>query len=334
MTNVVVDGLRANGITLDPLFQDDRHVSLSWDPADEILGTRALIVVPDIHFATGADGDVFANGTATALSRLDRLADAIVAFKASYEATGKRLSVLQLGDLYDVWRAYPEYVDHPTSDYSVIEGAYGTVIGKLVGPADARVCVGNHDATMAQFPPSWARGPNGPNGRLAYAQSFVAGRVIGFHGHQIDQLVEAMQGQEGEGAARLASILAKLSNPLSQLLQRGVDFAIDFFADPSQFVDVANRQWPESTSLGDDQGFSAPRWCDREHADHLRSVLEGIAGASTVRIAFVGHSHRPGVTAVSVRGRFVPVVDVGSWVWGASQIAIAVEGQVGLWTVV
>ena len=67
MTNVVVDGLRANGITLDPLFQDDRHVSLSWDPADEILGTRALIVVPDIHFATGADGDVFANGTATAV---------------------------------------------------------------------------------------------------------------------------------------------------------------------------------------------------------------------------------------------------------------------------
>jgi hypothetical protein len=62
-------------------------------------------------------------------------------------------------------------------------------------------------------------------------------------------------------------------------------------------------------------------------------VLQGVAGSSTVRVVFVGHSHRPGVTAVSVNGRFVPVVDVGSWVWGASQIAIGVEGEIALWNV-
>ncbi len=335
MSNVVVDGLAAAGVSLSPLVQEGQPVKLAWDPATEILGTRALIVIPDMHFASGLTGDVFANDGRTALATLQRLVDAIVAFKARYEATGNRVSVLQLGDLYDVWRAYPEYKDHPTSDYRVIEDAYGAVLGKLMGAADARVCVGNHDATLALYPPSWARNANGPNGRLAYAQSFVNGRILGFHGHQIDQLVEAMGGQDGDAAAKLATILAKLSNPLSMLLQRGVDFAIDFFADPSveQFSNVADRQWPASTSITDVAPFSAPRWSERDGSDHLRAVLEGVAGASTVRVAFVGHSHRPGVTAVRVGGRFVPVVDVGSWVWGAAQIAIGIEGEIGVWSV-
>ena len=333
MTNAVAAGLAARGVGLTPLLQDELPVRVSWNVEENILGTRALIVIPDIHFANGGDGDVFADGDGTARDRFARLVDAIVSFKASYEASGGRLSVLQLGDLYDVWRAYPEYVDHPTSDYRVIEDAYGAVIDKLVGAADARVCVGNHDATLALYPPSWARGPNGPNGRLAYAQSFVQGKVLGFHGHQIDQLVETMGGQAGAGAARLASIVAKLSNPLSQLLQRGVDFTIDFFADPSQFLEIADRSWPRSSSLSDTQVFSCPRWCDRDGTEHLRAVLSGMAGASTVRLAFIGHSHRAGVTAVSVGGRIVPVIDVGSWVWGASQIAIAVEGEAALFTV-
>ncbi|CAN5815619.1 hypothetical protein BH09MYX1_BH09MYX1_42240 [soil metagenome] len=336
MTNVVVDGLRARGVTLDPLYQEGKLVRLTWDSSEPILGTRAMVVIPDMHFAAGDGGDVFAFGsTPTPLARLGSLVDGLVGFKTSYEASGRRLSVLQLGDLYDVWRAYPEYVDHPTSDYGVIESAYGGVIGNLMDACDARVCVGNHDATMANYPPSWARNANGPNGRLAYAQAFVSGKILGFHGHQVDQMVEAMGSQSGEAAARVATILAKLSSSLSQLIQQNVDFAIDFFADPSpqQLVDVALRQWPSSTSLTDTSVFQSPRWCDREHPEHLRALIEGISGASMVRIAFVGHSHRPGVTGVTVGSRFVPVIDVGSWVWGASQIAIAVEGEVSLWTV-
>lgn len=333
MSNAIVSGLASRGVTLTPLEQEGLPVKLTWSGGEPILGTRALVVIPDVHLASGGDGDVFADGDDLASNRLSRLVDAIVSFKTSFEAAGGRLSVLQLGDLYDVWRAYPDYVDHPTSDYSVIESTYGDVIGKLTGAADARVCVGNHDAVMALYPPSWARGPNGPNGRLAYAQTFVQGRVLGFHGHQIDQLVEAMGGQEGEGAARLASVLAKLSNPMSQLLQRGVDFAVDFFADPSQFVEVAQRMWPRSTAIRDTAPFSSPRWCDRDGADHLRAVMEGIVGANATRVAFIGHSHRPGITAVHVGSRFVPVIDTGSWVWGASQIAIGVEGEIALWTV-
>jgi hypothetical protein len=335
VSNAIVDGLRAAGLSVTPLQQEGRPVRLTWDPATEILGTRAMIVIPDIHFATGLTGDVFANDGTSALATLSRLVDATIAVKGSWEASGKRLSVVQLGDLYDVWRAYPTYVDHPTSDYRIIEDAYGAVLGKLMGPADARVCVGNHDATLALYPPSWGRDANGPNGRLAYAQSFVNGRVLAFHGHQVDQLVEAMGGQEGDSAAKLATIVAKLSNPLSMLLQRGVDFAIDFFSDPSveQFEDVAARQWPEWTAVGATGPFSAPRWSDRDGREHLRAVLEGITGSSTVRVALVGHSHRPGVTAVTVGDRFVPVVDVGSWVWGAAQIAIGVEGELALYEV-
>lgn len=341
--NLVCESLHGQGVAVTPLKQDDIELALRWSAADTgpILEDRVIVVLPDIHLSTDGAGDVFRQDSQFRHARLRLFLQALAHARDFAEHHGRRFSVVHLGDLYDVWRAYPEYKDHPTSDYRRIETPYADVIDILVNQLDVRVCVGNHDASLARFPPWWGRNQFGPNGRLAYAQRFAGGKVVAFHGHQVDQVAEAMQSQGGAEAVKTATLAAqKLSNPLSLLIQQGIDLAIDAFSDPALLLDgLGNAAWPRSQTLVDRGGFSCTRWCDRADAAHVTSVLSHTGFRDALRLLFIGHSHRAGVGAVELPAadptqpaRFIPVIDAGSWVWGNSQFAVAVEGEVSLWT--
>jgi UDP-2,3-diacylglucosamine pyrophosphatase LpxH len=332
--SVISNALVAAGAPITPLQQADTEVKLTWNTSltGSILGEEVLVVLPDMHLGGGDAGDIFrGNQQDAARDRLSRFVAALAKVAPQFPT----MSIVHLGDLYDVWRAYPQYRDHPTSDYRVIEDAYGESLGILLQDLGARVCVGNHDAALGLFPPAWARSPSGVTGQLAYGHRFAGGRVLAFHGHQHETLAEAMATEGGSGAVRLATEVAKLSNPLSMLIQRGVDLLDDMFSDSElSLSDLLNARWPEVDAPDDAHGFDSPRWCDRDGRDVLQTLVGALPEASALRLVVVGHSHRPGVSAIHIDGKLVPLVDVGSWVWGRAQIAIASEGELQMWSVV
>lgn len=324
------DHLLASGVSLSPLDQSGRTATLEWDTqiTGPVLGEQILVAIPDMHLSDGGPGDVFVGRGADQLARISRLLDGLASAKAAFPTT----RVVQLGDLYDVWRAYPEYRDHPTSDYRRIEHAYGSVIGRLTQGLRARVCIGNHDAILGLYPPSWARTPTGPTGRLAYGHLLGVGRVLAFHGHQEAAVGEALAAQGGEDVVKIATLAAALWKAPSQMLQEELDLAAELLSDPEwSLAEMLARHWPFVDAPPGEHGYWSPAWCARNGRERLGRLASELPWASDLRMILVGHSHCPGISMTEVRGRLVPLVDAGSWIQGKSQIVVAEEGRLTLY---
>lgn len=324
--------LTAAGAVLEPLRQAGEEVTLEWDTSitGPILGDQILVALPDLHLSDGGSGDVFVGVGSGARARMERLLRALVAAKASFPRT----RVVQLGDLYDVWRAYPKLQGQlpERATYELIDKPYSEILDLLLNQLRARVCVGNHDAILALFPPFWARtADNEPTGQLACSHLFGSGRVLAFHGHQDKAVGEAMTALGGTGVVKLMTMAATLSAPLSQGLQQTFDLAAEFFEDPTPAL--FDGHWRQAAPPAAATGFSSPRWCDRNHREKLALLASRHPQAANLRLLIVGHSHCPGISMTEVQGRAVPLIDVGSWVQGKSQIAIAEEGRLTIYTV-
>lgn len=325
--------LTAAGAVLEPLRQAGEEVTLEWDTAitGPILGDLILVALPDLHLSDGGLGDVFVGVESGARARMERLLRALVVAKASFPRT----RVVQLGDLYDVWRAYPRLQGQlpEGATYELIDKPYSEILDLLLNQLRARVCVGNHDAILALFPPFWARtADNKPTGQLAYSHLFGSGRVLAFHGHQDKAVGEVMADVGGTGVVKLMTTMAaKLSAPLSQGLQKTFDLAMEFFDDPTPAL--FDGRWRAMDPPSGMPGFSSRCWCDRNKREELGLLASAMENASNLRLLLVGHSHCPGISMTEVQGRAVPLIDVGSWVQGKSQIAIAEEGRLTVYTV-
>jgi hypothetical protein len=79
------------------------------------------------------------------------------------------------------------------------------------------------------------------------------------------------------------------------------------------------------------EGWSAP-WVARSSAVDYGGAVRGIelCTRERVELAFIGHSHRPGISWCPVASRRVPLIDVGSWTYGRTEFAIVCEDGVGL----
>ena len=326
------DHLAGAGVSLSPVDQDGRTATLEWDTriTGPVLGEQILVAIPDMHLSDAGPGDVFVGRGAEQLARIARLLSGLESAKAAFPTT----RVVQLGDLYDVWRAYPEYKNHPTSRYDRIEDAYGPILRRLTVDLRARVCIGNHDATLGLYPPAWARTPAGPTGRLAYGHLLGGGRVLAFHGHQEKGVGEAMAAQGGEGIVKLATLAAGLWKAPAQMLQDELDLASELFSDPEWSLgEMLARHWPFVDAPAGEHGYRSPSWCARNGRDRLGALASELPGSSALRLLVVGHSHCPGISMTEVLGRTVPLVDVGSWVQDKRQIAIAEEGRLTIYSV-
>jgi UDP-2,3-diacylglucosamine pyrophosphatase LpxH len=330
--NWVVDQLRALGQRLEPVSVEGVPVALRWDPAatGPILGNRLLIAIPDLHLGDGGSADIFRGqapaGDASRRGRLASFLQSLVAIKGALPAQGKSMSVVQLGDCFDVWRAFWSDPDQAGRTYAAVEAAYGDVIAELIDRLDTRFCIGNHDAILAKYPPDWAFSANS---RLAYAWRFCDGKVFAFHGHQTDDLVEEMAAQNGQFWVSVGSLLSTLNNSLGQSVQETIDRREDG-------IPASLDGWPAAAPPGSGP-FTSERWSDRQGREpRVQKIFGGIARvapavAASARLVITGHTHRPGVGWFAAQDRVVPVVDVGSWTYGRSQFAIAVEGSVSLW---
>lgn len=61
----------------------------------------------------------------------------------------------------------------------------------------------------------------------------------------------------------------------------------------------------------------------------IRGFEKGLG--AQVKVAFFGHTHRPGISWAPVtQQRAVPIVDVGSWTYGRAELALVASDGVGL----
>lgn len=311
-----------------PLMLGGQRVECTWnpDPTDPIIETnRVLLVLPDMHIGDGGSADIFRGSAAAHIyrDRLERFLRGVVNAKVELEATGFRLSTVQLGDFYDVWRAYPFAEDERGRTYAAINREYASCLSLLIDDLDCRFCVGNHDGILAHYPPDWAFAANA---RLAYSQRFCKGRLFCFHGHQGDQIADRVAGQDGRSWVALGSVLSCVCNSAGMALQQ----AIDAVRDSNMSADGG---WVDG-SPPEDGRFHAPRWADYGGKPRrFLQLLDGMAATATpladvIRMIIVGHTHRPGIAWLSRANRTIPIVDVGSWTYGRSQFALATEGQI------
>jgi len=289
------------------------------------------LVLPDLHLGDGGDADIFrgkqSGGTAHR-DRFQRFLTAVAAAKATLTAQGRRLSVVQLGDCYDVWRTFPFHENVPGRTYSAISTAYSKIESLLIDDLDARFCVGNHDAILANSPPDWAFAAGG---RLAYSQRFCAGSVFAFHGHQGDEIADQLAGQHGQFWVALGSALSAILNPAGMALQQLIDQREDTYPGDT------DGGWPVGPAPKPGTPFRAKRWSDYHDRPARFQKMLLAAKATTpsltqpIRLIVVGHTHRPGLSWFELDDRVIPVLDVGSWTYGRSQFAVIEEGNASVW---
>jgi hypothetical protein len=329
MANEITNHLTLAGFTPLRVSVDGEPIELSWqqEPAEPIVDNRVILVLPDLHLGDGGDSDIFrgAEGLGpTHRQRFESFLSAVVLAKAELATRQQRLSVVQLGDCYDVWRAFPFHEHVPGRTYSAIRTAYTRIESLLIDDLDTRFCVGNHDAILAQYPPDWAFTSGA---RLAYSQRFCAGRVFAFHGHQGDVLSDQLAGQHGQFWVALGSTLSAIMNPAGIALQQLIDQQEDTYPGDE------DGGWPVGAAPTRPTRFECRRWSDYQgRPERFRKMLETVPPLSqAIRLVVVGHTHRPGLSWFELGGRVIPVLDVGSWTYGRSQFAIIEAGSASVW---
>ena len=313
VTSEILQQLGLAGLSPEPVRAGGAPLELAWtvDPRDPVLDSRVLLVLPDLHLGDGA-GD----GGRGDAPKLERFLRAVVVAKARLQASGRALSVCQLGDFYD-----------GRSDPASRDG-YRRVESLLIDELDTRFCVGNRDWMLSRSPPDWGF----TAGRIGHSQRFCRGRVFAFHGHQGDERLDTLIDDPAEPWNTLGSALMSIASPAATLVEDRIAGWGELDA-----VEGASGAWPEGEAPQTPTRFRSPRWSDcGERPSRFRRALDAahaLAPAITeaIRLVFVGHSHRPGVTWLELAERVIPVMDVGSFCRGQSQFALVEEGSARLW---
>jgi hypothetical protein len=311
----------------------DNHLPLAWriepdgkknyygilrPPAGSLIGIaplEAAIVIPDVHLGWG--NDVFRFNDPTRERRLERFLDAIGSLKSFLAGS---LDVVQVGDWYDFWRS-PGFTHSKAK--AIIESQYGGVVQRA-RDLGVRHCIGNHDAAFAEV-----------DSRQGIDVEIVRTigsdhRVLCLHGHDTATLgsiaVDGTAPSIGLNILNIFNTAVPLLGAVSSLVQRAVDAS---FADPWS-AEPHSLPWPKASVLGPN-GWAAP-WVARDGARQLGAALSGfeLCVQGEVQVAFVGHSHRPGISWSPIAGRRVPVIDVGSWTYGRSEFAVVCPDGIGL----
>jgi hypothetical protein len=304
-----------------------------------------LIAIPDVHLADGTGADIFAAGAFAAHSK--RLFDFIhlAAYDVMTAAYQGKLELVQLGDWYDIWRAYPD--DLSTPSYRRIEEPYKEII-HLDADIGLKHLVGNHDAAFARGLSSY----RSSQPELFPFGSWLAGgaSVFGLHGHQSD----AMSLTDAPDHPLAAKFIAFLSGLARGSHDSSFWQSVEDAADKGTFGD-AILTWAKGVFLGvrpdghaEITAHAAPfpiaNWGPiaafsvNGSADKLHEIVAQIAkpqGAppAPLRCLVVGHSHIPRVSWVTTATDPVVVIDVGSWAYGSSNVLLAAGNAAGVYDV-
>jgi hypothetical protein len=280
-----------------------------------IGNVRVGILVPDVHLGWG--NDVFRFNDPNRERRLERFLELLAELRD--ELGTSAFTAVQLGDYFDFWRA-PGFT--AAQARAMILAQYPTLI-QLGVSLPFRHCIGNHDAQFV----SAAGRPLGLDAEIV--RTIGTSAVVCFHGHDNRTLqalnVDALFETIGLNLLNLVNSTPLLGAVTSWLQRVG-----DGTFQESWVHDSASLPWDAAQVQGP-AGWDAP-WVSRSSAVEYGAALRGIELClrQRVQVAFVGHSHRPGISWCPVAARRVPLIDVGSWTYGRAEFAVVCGDGVGL----
>jgi len=289
------------------------------DPASTVpLDPLGLaVVIPDLHLAVG--NDVFRYNVADRERRLERFLAALVTLRDELANDFVGFAAVQLGDFYDLMRV-PGIDAH--AKRQAIDAAYPRVI-ELCRKLPLLHCIGNHDKDFWRHPP--------PAAEASYAMARLLGGpdLLCFHGHDKVTLFNVVVHNWAETLAlTLLNTIDTL--PILGDLTSWLQSVGDGTLEDETFGMTESKAWDKG--VPGPQGWSAP-WVARIDAVELGTTIRGFEKGlnHVVKVAFVGHSHRPGISWAPVtQQRLVPLVDVGSWTYGRAEFAIVASDGIGL----
>jgi hypothetical protein len=288
------------------------------------LSVDAAVVIPDVHLGIGRS-DAFQEGDATRTGRLERFLGVLARLKGSLPAG--RFAAVQLGDFFDVMRTSQPGASF-TDRLAIVLRAYPNV-AELATALPLLHCIGNHDHELFDH-----RADLGGLGINAHIVRALGPGVLAFHGNDLVSLANIQLSVDYQ-TWLLSLVQSVVSMPVLgdvvEALQRFFDrsLADPIFDDPSH-TSLAWPRAPEGASVP--QGWSAP-WVVRDDAAQLGVPLLGWEQQvrQDLRLGIVGHSHRPGISFTEVAdGQTIPLVDVGSWTYGRTNIAIVGTDGIGV----
>lgn len=302
----------AAGVALEWRIDNGRPAVLR-PPASRPLEVGTAVVIGDLHLGVG--DDVFRYHDPERHGRFERFLDVL----HGLARRSPDFKALQVGDWYDFWRVPP---GTPEAVRRAVDAQYPGIAARARS-LPLLHCIGNHDSQLAAAPPP-------PSEYDCAVFRLVGQEGICFHGHDAATLRDLVSEAKGRdiGVAIVNAINQIPSvGRLTYLLQRAAD---DSFQDPYLEASAASKPWPPALVPGPD-GWDAP-WVAREQAADLGVLIAGMQEilGRQLAIAFVGHTHRPGISWMPVGARRVPLVDVGSWTYGRAELAIVARDGVGL----
>jgi UDP-2,3-diacylglucosamine pyrophosphatase LpxH len=284
-------------------------------------GSRLYVFVPDLHIVSNAQLPQYSyhfNEAENLYRTLFRIGDV----SEELARGGGDVSVIQLGDLFDLWRDGSDRPDAIVKDYApLIEKLYTHHAGLC-----ARVIVGNHDAKMIGAP-GW------------FVRIFLPDEAAGAfglvtHGDWFDRREYSLpEWLKSVGLRALGGLPHEQCYPIATVQK---DLEVDArlangFRDYIRLREPAPLgRLPELTS-GDlpadiPDWFNVSRASDRRTAVHdylphaadvvrnLAAHPEASAAWKTIRLFVLGHSHYARISVDDTADPWVAIMDCGAWI--------------------
>lgn len=279
---------------------------------------RAFVFLPDCHLLTKADSSKYPKNHFDLDAELRRLIDALVTLKAAHRG---QLSVVHLGDLFDIWRARGQTTNKGKTDR--IASQYSDVMEKLLnGPPTglrADLLAGNHDYVVHELS-EW----NWPRFRILENSQSTLGDALLMHGDQFDWLERTLKGAQA-GIVRIARWVSSAKHELDQEQHEAVDTVNQSVLLGDNPIGVPNTDFP--APLPDPLGalpdmHNVVPWTvatANSPSTHFYKAARQLAlelkhHGHDVRLIVIGHTHSARIV-VGDRGDNQPLVlvDCGAW---------------------
>ena len=271
--------------------------------ADIDLTTKLTVCIPDVHLLERGINDKFFGGQP---ENVDRFLDFLDFMDKLRESCGDDLDIIQIGDLYDLWKA--------KGNSNLIDEAYTDILG-LIDKVRTTYLVGNHDFEMARSYKSKGETFR----RIESYCSSVDGkpRAVYQHGWQADIFnnQERWTGGIGKNVTKIVGLAEYLYPDIDVVLGRDWESVTGFFERYSAI-------WSPSQNP---DGFSADEYL-RYYIDLMeKRNSDGTADHPEpldLVLAVVGHTHHARLVPVPRNGRTYYLLDCGSWVDGGHEIGV------------
>jgi UDP-2,3-diacylglucosamine pyrophosphatase LpxH len=294
--------------------------------ADPMVGnpdaSTAYVFVPDLHLISDDRLHAFSyttNHWETLYTSLFRLA--LVRNQLHTEGVG--VQVLQMGDLFDLWRD-----GHSSTRNSVQEivASWGNLLKLLYRAGTdphclrAQLLVGNHDVQMAGTP-GWAL-------RRFLPDESAHAFALALHGDWFDPAERLPDWLSRAGLTIAGRLLHASTYPVNELLpllaQRSQDANAfqDWIQLPAPPALTPVGVPGDTTALPDEynvlrksRGTAHPFLHDVVTlVTRYRGAPEGAAGFTSLRLVAIGHTHHPRISVDDTIEPPLTLLDTGAWI--------------------